>query len=202
VPLRPGDGVCHSWVNRLLIPDTVGTGGDSHTRFPIGISFPAGSGLVALPAPSVSCRSTCPSPSRPLFRGVSSRHYPTRRGERHPVMAIRKGLLTVPKKNRRTSSTAHPGSGGSAELDRRAGVSSSLSRCGALAAAASIQLSVESVATFLRSGLALHPAHDCGWLSGCRHPGAARQSDRVWLKNPQLLKATPMPSMRRSSRST
>ena len=47
VPLRPGDGVIHSWLNRLLVPDTVGTGGDSHTRFPIGISFPAGSGLVA-----------------------------------------------------------------------------------------------------------------------------------------------------------
>ena len=50
VSLRPGDGVIHSWLNRLLLPDTVGTGGDSHTRFPIGISFPAGSGLVAFAA--------------------------------------------------------------------------------------------------------------------------------------------------------
>ena len=50
VSLRPGDGVMHSWLNRLLLPDTVGTGGDSHTRFPIGISFPAGSGLVAFAA--------------------------------------------------------------------------------------------------------------------------------------------------------
>ena len=50
VALRPGDGVIHSWLNRLLMPDTVGTGGDSHTRFPIGISFPAGSGLVAFAA--------------------------------------------------------------------------------------------------------------------------------------------------------
>ena len=50
VALRPGDGVIHSWLNRLLLPDTVGTGGDSHTRFPIGISFPAGSGLVAFAA--------------------------------------------------------------------------------------------------------------------------------------------------------
>ena len=47
VSLRPGDGIIHSWLNRMLMPDTVGTGGDSHTRFPIGISFPAGSGLVA-----------------------------------------------------------------------------------------------------------------------------------------------------------
>merc|ERR1712146_700458 len=50
VSLRPGDGVIHTWLNRLLIPDTVGTGGDSHTRFPMGISFPAGSGLVAFAA--------------------------------------------------------------------------------------------------------------------------------------------------------
>ena len=50
VSLRPGDGVCHSWVNKMLLPDTVGTGGDSHTRFPVGISFPAGSGLVAFAA--------------------------------------------------------------------------------------------------------------------------------------------------------
>jgi aconitate hydratase 2 / 2-methylisocitrate dehydratase len=50
VSLRPGDGIIHSWLNRMLLPDTVGTGGDSHTRFPIGISFPAGSGLVAFGA--------------------------------------------------------------------------------------------------------------------------------------------------------
>ena len=53
VALRPGDGVIHSWLNRLLLPDTVGTGGDSHTRFPIGISFPAGSGLAASPFPEI-----------------------------------------------------------------------------------------------------------------------------------------------------
>ena len=50
VALRPGDGIIHSWMNRMLLPDTVGTGGDSHTRFPIGISFPGGSGLVAFAA--------------------------------------------------------------------------------------------------------------------------------------------------------
>ena len=50
VALRPGDGIIHSWLNRMLLPDTVGTGGDSHTRFPLGISFPAGSGLVAFAA--------------------------------------------------------------------------------------------------------------------------------------------------------
>ncbi len=59
VSLRPGDGIIHSWLNRMLLPDTVGTGGDSHTRFPMGISFPAGSGLVALPLPPASCRWTC-----------------------------------------------------------------------------------------------------------------------------------------------
>ena len=59
VSLQPGDGIIHSWLNRMLLPDTVGTGGDSHTRFPIGISFPAGSGLVAFAAPPVSCPWIC-----------------------------------------------------------------------------------------------------------------------------------------------
>ena len=61
VALRPGDGIIHSWLNRMLLPDTVGTGGDSHTRFPLGISFPGGSGWWPLPPPSAPCRSICPN---------------------------------------------------------------------------------------------------------------------------------------------
>ncbi|MEZ4550841.1 MAG: hypothetical protein R2874_10300 [Desulfobacterales bacterium] len=59
ISLLPGDGIIHAWLNRMLLPDTVGTGGDSHTRFPIGISFPAGSGLIAFAAAQDSCRLTC-----------------------------------------------------------------------------------------------------------------------------------------------
>ena len=77
VSLRPGDGIIHSWLNRMLLPDTVGTGGDSHTRFPIGISFPAGSGLVASRPRPASCRSTCPSRSSSASRARCSRASPS-----------------------------------------------------------------------------------------------------------------------------
>jgi len=76
VPLRPGDGVCHSWVNRLLIPDTVGTGGDSHTGSRSASRSPQARAWWPLPAPSVSCPSTCRVRPRPLFGRLSSRHYP------------------------------------------------------------------------------------------------------------------------------
>ena len=78
VSLRPGDGVIHSWLNRLLLPDTVGTGADSHTRFPIGISFPAGSGLVAFAAatgamPAMRPPARCNAGSTPRRRGSPTR---------------------------------------------------------------------------------------------------------------------------------
>ena len=74
--LRPGDGVIHSWLNRLLLPDTVGTGGDSHTRFPIGISFPAGSGLVAFGAATGVMPWTCPNPCWCASGRNAARHHP------------------------------------------------------------------------------------------------------------------------------
>jgi aconitate hydratase 2 / 2-methylisocitrate dehydratase len=73
VALRPGDGVIHSWLNRLLLPDTVGTGGDSHTRFPIGISFPAGSGLVAFGAATGVMPLDMPESVLVRFKGRCSR---------------------------------------------------------------------------------------------------------------------------------
>jgi aconitate hydratase 2/2-methylisocitrate dehydratase len=76
VALRPGDGVIHSWLNRLLLPDTVGTGGDSHTRFPIGISFPAGSGLVAFGAATGVMPLDMPESVLVRFKGRCSRASP------------------------------------------------------------------------------------------------------------------------------
>lgn len=98
VALRPGDGVIHSWLNRLLLPDTVGTGGDSHTRFPIGISFPAGSGLVAFGAATGVMPLDMPESVLVRFKG---RMQPgvTLRDLVHaiPLYAIKAGLLTVAK---------------------------------------------------------------------------------------------------------
>ena len=106
VSLRPGDGVIHSWLNRLLLPDTVGTGGDSHTRFPIGISFPAGSGLVAFAAATGVMPLDMPESILVRFKG--SLADATRRGitlrdlvNAIPLYAIKQGLLTVEKKGKK-----------------------------------------------------------------------------------------------------
>ncbi|PIE46098.1 MAG: bifunctional aconitate hydratase 2/2-methylisocitrate dehydratase [Gammaproteobacteria bacterium] len=98
VSLRPGDGVIHSWLNRMLLPDTVGTGGDSHTRFPIGISFPAGSGLVAFGAATGVMPLDMPESVLVRFTGEMQPGI-TLRDLVHaiPYYAIQKGLLTVEK---------------------------------------------------------------------------------------------------------
>lgn len=98
VSLRPGDGVIHSWLNRMLLPDTVGTGGDSHTRFPLGISFPAGSGLVAFAAATGVMPLDMPESVLVRFKGKMQPGI-TLRDLVHaiPYYGIKQGLLTVEK---------------------------------------------------------------------------------------------------------
>jgi len=102
VSLRPGDGIIHSWLNRMLLPDTVGTGGDSHTRFPIGISFPAGSGAVAFAAATGIMPLDMPESVLVRFSGEMQPGI-TLRDLVHaiPLTAIDQGHLTVPKKNKK-----------------------------------------------------------------------------------------------------
>lgn len=102
VSLRPGDGIIHTWLNRMLVPDTVGTGGDSHTRFPIGISFPAGSGLVAFAAATGIMPLDMPESVLVRFTG-SMQPGVTLRDLVHaiPYAAIQEGLLTVEKKGKK-----------------------------------------------------------------------------------------------------
>ena len=106
ISLRPGDGVIHSWLNRLLLPDTVGTGGDSHTRFPIGISFPAGSGLVAFAAATGVMPLDMPESVLVRFKGSLAEA--GKRGitlrdlvNAIPLYAIKQGLLTVAKQGKK-----------------------------------------------------------------------------------------------------
>ncbi len=107
VALRPGDGVIHSWLNRLLMPDTVGTGGDSHTRFPIGISFPAGSGLVAFAAATGVMPLDMPESVLVRFKGEMQPGVTLRDlVNAIPLYAIKAGLLTVERKARRIFSRA------------------------------------------------------------------------------------------------
>jgi len=102
VSLRPGDGVIHSWLNRMILPDTVGTGGDSHTRFPIGISFPAGSGLVAFAAALGVMPLDMPESVLVRFKGEIQPGITLRDlVNAIPYVAIQKGLLTVEKEGKK-----------------------------------------------------------------------------------------------------
>ncbi|MES2636581.1 MAG: bifunctional aconitate hydratase 2/2-methylisocitrate dehydratase, partial [Pseudomonadota bacterium] len=102
VTLRPGDGIIHSWLNRLLLPDTVGTGGDSHTRFPIGISFPAGSGLVAFAAATGAMPLDMPESVLVRFKGKMQPGITLRDlVNAIPYAAIQEGTLTVGKTNKK-----------------------------------------------------------------------------------------------------
>jgi aconitate hydratase 2/2-methylisocitrate dehydratase len=102
IALKPGDGIIHSWLNRMLLPDTVGTGGDSHTRFPIGISFPAGSGLVAFGAATGVMPLDMPESVLVRFKGKMQPGI-TLRDLVHaiPLYAIKRGLLTVAKQGKK-----------------------------------------------------------------------------------------------------
>jgi aconitate hydratase 2/2-methylisocitrate dehydratase len=102
VALRPSDGVIHSWLNRMVLPDTVGTGADSHTRFPLGISFPGGSGIVAFAAVTGSMPLTMPESVLVRFSGEMQPGITLRDlVNAIPYVAIQQGLLTVPKKNKK-----------------------------------------------------------------------------------------------------
>ena len=102
ISLKPGDGIIHSWLNRMLLPDTVGTGGDSHTRFPIGLSFPAGSGLVAFAAATGIMPLDMPESVLVRFTGEIQPGI-TLRDLVHsiPYVAKERGLLTISKKNKK-----------------------------------------------------------------------------------------------------
>lgn len=191
VSLRPGDGIIHSWLNRMLLPDTVGTGGDSHTRFPLGISFPAGSGLVAFAAATGVMPLDMPESVLVRFKGKMQPGI-TLRDLVHaiPLYAIKQGMLTVEKKGKKnifsgrileieglehlTAEQAFELSDASAERS---------------AAGCTIKLSQESVAEYLRSNITL-----LRWMIADGY-GDARTLERrarkmeEWLANPKLMEA-------------
>ena len=191
VSLRPGDGIIHSWLNRMLLPDTVGTGGDSHTRFPMGISFPAGSGLVAFAAATGVMPLDMPESVLVRFKGQRQPGV-TLRDLVHaiPYYAIQQGLLTVDK-----SAKKNAFSGRVLEIegleDLTAEQAFELSDASAerSAAGCTITLSDDSVAEYLRSNITL-----LKWMIGNGY-GEARTIERriqgmqAWLDNPSLMRA-------------
>lgn len=191
VALAPGDGVIHSWLNRLLLPDTLGTGGDSHTRFPLGISFPAGSGLVAFAA--VAGLMPLDMPESVLVR-FSGRRNPgiTLRDlvNAIPLKAIKKGLLTVAKEGKKNIFAGRILEiQGLEDLTCEQAFELSDASAERSAAACSVQLGVEPVKDFLNSNAALI---DKMVDSGYRYAETLRRRAgkmREWLAKPELLRA-------------
>ncbi len=191
VSLRPGDGIIHSWLNRMLLPDTVGTGGDSHTRFPMGISFPAGSGLVAFAAATGVMPLDMPESVLVRFKGEMQPGI-TLRDLVHaiPYYAIKQGLLTVAKKGKKNIF-----SGRILEIEGLGNLTAEqafeLSDASAerSAAGCTIELSEESVAEYLRSNIVLLRSMVADGYGDARTIERRARKMEEWLANPSLMKA-------------
>ncbi|WP_127555171.1 bifunctional aconitate hydratase 2/2-methylisocitrate dehydratase [Saccharospirillum alexandrii] len=191
VSLRPGDGIIHSWLNRMLLPDTVGTGGDSHTRFPMGISFPAGSGLVAFAAATGVMPLDMPESVLVRFKGKRQPGI-TLRDLVHaiPYAAIKEGHLTVEKKGKKNVFSGRILEiEGLEELTVEQAFELSDASAERSAAGCTITLGEDSVAEYLRSNVVM-----LRWMISNGY-GDARTLERrakameEWLANPSLMRA-------------
>ncbi|RUO33524.1 bifunctional aconitate hydratase 2/2-methylisocitrate dehydratase [Aliidiomarina sanyensis] len=191
VSLRPGDGIIHSWLNRMLLPDTVGTGGDSHTRFPLGISFPAGSGLVAFAAATGVMPLDMPESVLVRFKGTMQPGV-TLRDLVHaiPLYAIKEGLLTVEKRGKKNIFSGRILEiEGLQDLTVEQAFELSDASAERSAAGCTIKLSEESIAEYLRSNITM-----LRWMIAEGY-GDARTLERrarkmeAWLENPELMEA-------------
>lgn len=191
VSLRPGDGIIHSWLNRMLLPDTVGTGGDSHTRFPMGISFPAGSGLVAFAAATGVMPLDMPESVLVRFKGKRQPGI-TLRDLVHaiPYYAIQQGELTVEKKGKKNVFSGRILEiEGLEELTVEQAFELSDASAERSAAGCTITLSEDSVAEYLRSNIVM-----LRWMIANGY-GDARTLERrakameEWLAKPSLMRA-------------
>ncbi|WP_279384171.1 bifunctional aconitate hydratase 2/2-methylisocitrate dehydratase [Geotalea toluenoxydans] len=191
VPLKPGDGVIHSWLNRLLLPDTVGTGGDSHTRFPIGISFPAGSGLVAFAGAMGFMPLDMPESVLVRFKGKLNPGITLRDAVNAiPYWAIKQGKLTVPKKNKINIFNGRIlEMEGLPELTVEQAFELTDAAAERSAAAGCIQLSKESVATYLRSNVALMKKMIKDGYQDAKTLQNRIDAVNAWLAKPELLEA-------------
>jgi aconitate hydratase 2/2-methylisocitrate dehydratase len=190
VSLRPGDGVIHSWLNRLLLPDTVGTGGDSHTRFPIGISFPAGSGLVAFAAATGVMPLDMPESVLVRFKGKMQPGVTLRDlVNAIPLYAIKKGLLTVEKKGKKNIF-----SGRILEIeglpDLKVEQAFELSDASAerSAAGCTVHLNKDPIIEYMTSNITLMKWMIANGYSDARTLGRRIKAMEAWLAKPELLK--------------
>lgn len=189
VSLYPGDGVIHSWLNRMLLPDTVGTGGDSHTRFPLGISFPAGSGLVAFAGALGFMPLDMPESVLVKFKGKMKEGITLRDVVNAiPLWAIDQGLLTVAKKNKKNIFNGRIlEMEGLPDITVEQAFELSDAAAERSAAAATIKLSEESISTYLRSNIALMEKM---MKDGYQDSNTIRRrilAMEEWLQSPKLL---------------
>ncbi|HLS51630.1 MAG TPA: bifunctional aconitate hydratase 2/2-methylisocitrate dehydratase, partial [Burkholderiaceae bacterium] len=189
ISLRPGDGVIHSWLNRMLLPDTVGTGGDSHTRFPIGISFPAGSGLVAFAAATGVMPLDMPESVLVRFKGEMQPGVTLRDlVNAIPYFAIKQGLLTVAKQGK-----VNVFSGRILEIeglpDLKVEQAFELSDASAerSAAACTVRLNKEPVIEFMKSNIVMLKWMIANGYEDKRSIARRIEAMEAWLKDPQLL---------------
>ena len=191
VALKPGDGVIHSWLNRLLLPDTVGTGGDSHTRFPIGISFPAGSGLVAFGAATGVMPLDMPESVLVRFKGKMQPGI-TLRDLVHaiPLYAIKQGLLTVAKQGKKNAF-----SGRILEIeglpDLKVEQAFELSDASAerSASGCTVHLNKEPILEYLRSNVVLMKNMIAEGYQDKRTLERRIKAVEAWMADPKLMKA-------------
>ena len=191
VSLRPGDGIIHSWLNRMLLPDTVGTGGDSHTRFPMGISFPAGSGLVAFAAATGVMPLDMPESVLVRFKGKRQQGV-TLRDLVHaiPYYAIQKGLLTVEKSGKKNAFSGRILEiEGLEDLTVEQAFELSDASAERSAAGCTITLSEDSVSEYLKSNVTL-----LKWMIANGYGDKRTIERRIlamqeWLDNPSLMRA-------------
>ncbi|MFQ6539525.1 MULTISPECIES: bifunctional aconitate hydratase 2/2-methylisocitrate dehydratase [Aphanothece] len=193
VALRPGDGIIHSWLNRMLLPDTVGTGGDSHTRFPLGISFPAGSGLVAFAAaigamPLDMPESVLVKFSGSLQPGVTLRDVVNA----IPYVAIQQGLLTVAKEGKKNVFNGRIMEiEGLPDLKLEQAFELTDATAERSCAGSTIKLSVDTVSEYLRSNVALLKNMIARGYGDARTLARRIKAMEAWLADPQLMEADP-----------
>ncbi|MBU1475285.1 MAG: bifunctional aconitate hydratase 2/2-methylisocitrate dehydratase [Acidobacteria bacterium] len=193
VVLKPGDGIIHSWLNRLLLPDTLGTGGDSHTRFPIGLSFPAGSGLVAFAGALGFIPLDMPESVLVRFSGRLNPGITLRDAVNAiPYFAIKKGLLTVAKEGKKNIFNGRIlEMEGLPDLTVEQAFELTDATAERSAAGGTIALGNKSVSSFLRSNIALmvkmiDEGYECADTLRRRIDAC-----RAWLEKPELLVRDP-----------
>jgi aconitate hydratase 2/2-methylisocitrate dehydratase len=191
VALRPGDGIIHSWLNRMLLPDTVGTGGDSHTRFPLGISFPAGSGLVAFAAalgvmPLDMPESVLVRFTGKLQPGVTLRDIVNA----IPYVAIQQGLLTVASENKKNVFSGRVMEmEGLPDLKVEQAFELTDATAERSCAGSTIKLGTETISEYLRSNIALLKNMVARGYQDARTIMRRVAKMEQWLANPELMSA-------------